>query len=1519
MTEKADNLYFAGIDIGSTTAKAVILNEKSGMVFSRYCRHQGKTVETARGIFKEALRDLGDVELDLAVTGSAGMGAAEAFGLPFVQEVVASAHFIEKFFPGVGTFIEIGGEDSKIIFFDDNGRPDIRMNGSCAGGTGAFIDQIAVLLDVDVSELNALAGKSTNIYPIASRCGVFAKTDIQALLSRHVSREDVAASVFHSVALQVITALSHGRDMERKILMGGGPLTFYPNLRKTFANLLGIEHPDDLVIPDHPELIPAMGAAMIRNGEPFRARISGLLSMTETAVVGKTNGHTKRLQPLFESKAEFEIWQKRHEQARVPRVEPADVKGKDLFLGVDSGSTTTKIVLVDEAGKLIFGHYGANNGDPLLEVKKGLSECMKRFADAGFSPRIVRSSATGYGESLIRAAFGLHDGVVETMAHYRAARYFEPDVSFILDIGGQDMKAIYIGDRAVAEIQVNEACSSGCGSFIETFARSLGYGVQEFAEIACQKNSPFDLGTRCTVFMNSKVKQALREDATISDISAGLAYSVIKNALFKALKLKDTALLGDKIVVQGGTFRNPAVLRAAELLLNKEVVRPDIPELMGAYGAALTALSNHRAIQGVSTAFVTLENLETETDFFQKEIRCGGCENRCAVLKLTFGNKNRFYTGNRCERHFSNDTDIIRKGENLLDEQTKLLFDRNMEPEREPVLTYGIPRCLNMYENFPFWAAFLTTCGFKVVLSSPSNLKLYEKGASTVMSENICFPAKLVHGHIFDLAEKKVDRIFYPMVVYEQEEYEDALNTYNCPVVTGYPDLIKSAVNPERKFGISLDNPAISFKDLKLLKKQLSLFFRRFGIDYRTVSMGVEKGAAAQKDYKEKLKALAKSLIAGAEKQGRTVVVLAGRPYHLDPLINHGIPNLLAELGVDVISETAVPLNTDSVSLEDINVLTQWSYTNRIYAAAKWVTENTDTQLVHITSFGCGPDAVSADEAREIIRSSGKIHTLIKMDEIANLGAVKIRLRSMLEVVKESKDNTRAPGPGRMKTNRLVMDNKKTLITPFFSPFYSPLIPSAFRPLGYRVEVLPLQDSASVELGLKTINNDMCYPSILVAGDIIKAFQSGRYDPENTAVILTQTGGQCRASSYVSLVRKGLAAVGLDNVSVITLSGEGSDPQPGFEIDDKGLVKRLALGVIFADPLARMYLSTVAREKTPGTARSLHGKYLSEMETGIENADYHYLLNLLGKAVADFNKVEIRREPVPRIGIVGEIFVKYNFFSNGNIIDWLSGQGVEVILPALQSFFAQRFINETYDWKAIFKRSFVDRIKFMLLEIYSGYYLGQIERVMREFRFYRKSHDLRELSEITGEVVSLANRFGEGWLLTAEMIAMLKEGVGDIVCLQPFGCIANHITGRGMEKKLKEMYPHLNLLSLDMDAGASEVNILNRLHFMVAGARGQMACEGETMPVAKVARRLAIPYAWPSELYVFNNYVSLEVEKWRAWVSGLELWEKTRNIRRRISLEPQTSLNLNEEQTDIKLKHTELFGLTEQTVKEAVE
>ena len=1480
-----ENTYMSGIDIGSTTAKVVIYDRDGKRVFSRYLRHQAKTEDTAQKIFEEALHDLGNVELDLAVTGSAGMGTAEAFGLPFVQEVVASAQFIRKNYPEVRTFIEIGGEDSKIIFFDDHLRPDIRMNGSCAGGTGAFIDQMALLLDVPVSEFNALAEKGTSIYPIASRCGVFAKTDIQALLSQDVSKEDIAASVFHAVAVQVLTALSRGRRIEQKILIGGGPLTFYPALRNAFINIMGIDDPNDLIIPEDPHLIPAMGAAFARDGQPpHLAWIRDLLALPGSGTRQKAGKTTGRLSPLFKNMSEYDSWHEKHSRDRVSRVSLEQVKDRDLFLGIDSGSTTTKLVLADEQGRFVIGHYGPNNGDPIGAVKEGLSLFREKFKGAGFRPRIIRTAATGYGEDLIRAAFGLNDGVVETMAHYRAARRFDKEVSFILDIGGQDMKAIYIRDHAVSDIQVNEACSSGCGSFIETFARSLGYDISEFARLACEKNAPFDLGTKCTVFMNSRVKQALREGASIPDISAGLAYSVIKNSLYKVLKLRDTEVLGNRIIAQGGTFRNPAVLRAFELLLKKDVIRSDIPELMGAYGAALTASANHLERPDESTGFDAIWRPDIRVDFTKKELNCRGCENRCPVVRLTFSNGNRFYTGNRCERYYSNRPEAGRRGDNLIAEQIDILFNRNTEPEKEPILTLGIPRCLNMYENFPFWSAFLVTCGFKVVLSSPSDYRLFEKGASTVMSENICFPAKLAHGHIFDLLEKGVDRIFYPTVVHEKKEYTGILNSFNCPVVTGYPDLLKSAIDPEGRQGIPLDNPAVSFRDKELLKRQLHLYMRQFGVNYRTVSKGVETGLVAQEEYKKELVNRACALVERAGNEGRIVVVLAGRPYHADPLINHGVPELLAGLGVDVISENAVPVEKNQ-SMSDINVLTQWTYANRLYAAARWVCKNRRAQLVQLTSFGCGPDAVSADEVRDISRESGKIYTLIKMDDIANLGAVRIRLRSMLEAVRENMHDFRGQKDAgqRRKTTRVFMpeDKNRTLIAPYFSPFYSPLVPAAFRPSGYHVDVLPPQDRASVEYGLKNINNDMCYPAVLVAGDIIKAFKSGRYNPKSTSVVLTQTGGQCRASSYVSLIKKGLADAGLDNVPVVALSTEDINLQPGFVIDAKGLVKRMGLGVIFTDPLAQMYLATVAREEIPGTSKALHSKYLSEMAVGIERADYHYLLRVLEKAVQDFNRVGIVDRPVPKIGVVGEIFVKYNFFSNGNIIEWLSGHGVEVVLPCLQGFFTQRFVNEDFDQKAFFKHSIVDSLKHKLMYIYVRYHLSQINRVMQGFRFYRKPFNLKDLAEITSEVVSLANQFGEGWLLTAEMIAMLNEGTGNIVCLQPFGCISNHITGRGMERKLKEMFPHLNLLSLDMDAGASEVNILNRLHFMIIAAKEEMECGTEVAASPSTALPFSFPHVWPGYLARFDSYVSPEIERWRSWVSGLGLWKKASRFVRR--------------------------------------
>ena len=1413
------NAYPAGIDIGSTTVKLVICDPPGNVVFSRYRRHHALTVDTVRSLLAEARQTLGDCLVDPAFTGSAGMGVAEHYGFPFIQEVVASAKLIRRRWPDVRTLIEIGGEDSKIAFFDDQFQPDIRMNGNCAGGTGAFIEQMAILLDVPLDAFDGLAGNSRTLYPIASRCGVFAKTDIQALLSNRVSREDIAASVFHAMALQVISTLARGSDVRKRVLFAGGPLTFFPRLREAFVRLLHLDPEKDLAACGHPERIAAEGAACHHGDAGCRLSLGKWLKILESDAPHGLKEAQNRLAPLFRGREEFNAWEDRHRQHRVGKIDIGLLDRTHCILGIDSGSTTTKILLMDDEKRVAFTWYALNGGDALGAVRKGIDALRETCRKRGVTPRIVRTAVTGYGEDLIRAAFAVDDGVVETMAHYRAARFFAPDVSFVLDIGGQDMKAITVRDGCVSDIQINEACSSGCGSFIETFAGSLNLGMIEFSRIACEAEEPFDLGTRCTVFMNSRVRQALREGATVGEISAGLAYSVIRNSLYKVLKLKDPAALGGRIVVQGGTFRNPAVLRAFELLVGREVIRPDISEMMGAYGAALTALQNHRAEPASLTTFVGLDGTEAARDATKKKYACTGCENHCAVTRINFRGGRDYFTGNRCERRFGNGARSRRTGENLFTSRIKLLFDRPLHPDRQPILTFGVPRVLNMYENFPFWCSLLTHCGFRVVLSSPSGMGLFEKGIGTVMSDNICFPGKLAHGHILDLIEKGVDRIFYPMVIFERMEGTNGQNSFNCPVVTGYPDVVRSAIDPAGRYGVPIDSPAVSFKDTALLKKQVYLYLKSFGIGKKRVDIAVEKGIEAQRAVLRELQERAVELMEKAREENRFAVVVSGRPYHADPLINHGLPELLAGFGVDVIPEIAVPLAAD-LSLKQSLTLTQWAYTNRILSVAKAVAHTPHLEMLQITSFGCGLDAICADEVREILQNEGKMYSLIKMDEITNLGAVRIRLRSMLDAIRERAGAGKPKHrPDRSNDSSPDKPGERTILIPWFSPLYSPAIPPVFASFGCRVELLTPQDRSSVDVGLRYVNNDMCYPAVIVIGDIIKALRTGKYDPRKTTVLLSQTFGQCRASNYLPLAQKALAAAGFGEVPVVSLSAEEPPPPSIFPIDRRTLVRRLALGLIFSDALARIVLATTPYELRAGSTMALQQGYISEIGRLAGEGDFGALLDLLRKAVRDFNALPVGGGPVPIVGVLGEIFVKYNAFSNNNIVEWLVSQGIEVVVPPLLSFFEQRFVNEEFDQRAYLKRSFRDLLVNRLLERYVRFYLTRVERVMKDFRYYRRHYDLKKLAEETTRTTSLANQAGEGWLLPAEMIAMVKQGIGNIICLQPFGCLANHVIGKGVEKKLKSLYDRLNLLFLDMDPGMSEVNILNRLHFIVTSAR----------------------------------------------------------------------------------------------------
>ncbi|MEW6401544.1 MAG: acyl-CoA dehydratase activase [Chloroflexota bacterium] len=1409
-----------GIDIGSTTAKLVILNQEKELLFSVYRRHNAETVKTLQSALAEAREKLGDIQTEVLITGSAGLGVSERFDLPFIQEVIASAEVVKQLYPSVKTLIDIGGEDAKMIFFKDEGMPDIRMNGSCAGGTGAFIDEMASLLNVAVSDLDALAGRHTMIYPIASRCGVFAKTDLQNLLSRDIPREDISASVFHAVVLQILATLARGYTPRPLVLFCGGPLTFLPALKRAFMEVLHLQ-PGDVLDVENAQLLPAIGAALAS-----LAGSAARLSLTLSALTTRLDTSLKpaasvrnRLSALFSDQADYQEWESRRTRHKIERVALSQLNGDELFLGVDSGSTTTKIVLIDEQGRVAFEYYVNNRGDAIHAVQHGLEEIQRLFAEHEKMPRITRSMVTGYGEDLIRAAFGLDEGMVETLAHFHAAQAFDKDVSFIMDIGGQDMKAIFVRDGCIRDIKINEACSSGCGSFIESFARSMGYTAADFAKKATAGESPCDLGTRCTVFMNSKVKQSLREGASINDISAGLAYSVIKNALHKVLKVTNMDDLGEHIVVQGGTFRNPAVQRALEQLLGREVTCPDMAELMGAYGAALIA-RDHAGSNSHPERFSILDNLQVVGNYAKKTIYCHGCENKCAVTKMTFSNGNSFYSGNRCERIYSNGGKAERRGVNLPALKYDLLFGRKTIPDSTPRLVIGIPRVLNQFENFPFWNTLLVESGIKVQLSAPSSHAIFQKGTAHIMSENLCFPAKLVSGHIMNLIEMGVDRIFFPMVFYEESSFSDAANSFNCPVVSGYADVVRNVINPQGKYEVALDMPPVSFKDRKLLKRTCLDYLASLGVPHRVAARAFDKAQESQRQFKGQIRSVAAEILANAREEGRPVILLLGRPYHVDPLINHKIPDILTEFGLDVITEDSIPLD-DGQTLENRHVMTQWEYLNRYFHAARWAGQQENVEVVQLNSFGCGPDPFILEEVSAILGEYGKSPTVIRIDEIESAGSTKLRLRSMFE-------SMRQPGPMRRihkarKKTRIYQreDRTRILIVPDFSPFCSPPIVRPLMDAGYDIVWLPPADRSSVDVGLKYVNNEICYPGILTVGDLIKALQSGNYDLARTAIGFSQTGGQCRATSYVGMIKKALIAAGFENVPVVTLSTNlrTLNEQPGFEFNTRTYMYKAILSMAFTDALSDMYYSTFIREKNKGEAKRVADRYLSAFMNGAIPAEKDALLEALGRAVADFNEIAVDNVHYPKVGIVGEIFVKYNAFSNNDAAQWLVDQGIEVVMPTFLEFFAGGVIHVEQKVKTRLARRDMLWLLALLGKKLLRNYLNEVDDVMKSYRRFHHHTDIEDIAKNAQEILSLNHQYGEGWLIAGEIASFVKNGIFNVLCLQPFGCIANHVVAKGAEKKMKEMYPDLNLLFLDADAGISEVNFFNRMHFFISHAR----------------------------------------------------------------------------------------------------
>jgi predicted CoA-substrate-specific enzyme activase len=1419
---KVCKTYRTGIDVGSTTAKIAVITEDHDLIFSKYQRHNARILKTVKSFFHTIMEQEGNCLLDIRLTGSAGLGLSKKLKIPFTQEVICTNEVIRKAHPYTSTVIDIGGEDSKMIFLNKGKPPDIKMNGSCAGGTGAFIDQIASLLNLTPGQLDTLARHHTCIYPIASRCGVFAKTDVQNLLSRNVPPADIAASVFHAVAVQCINTLARGFDIKPKIILCGGVFAFLPELVKSFLNVLNISE-SDRVIPKRPELLPAIGAATYGRHESDR---ESLLSIRE--IINKLDKskqfqtfHENRIQPLFENNDEFRTWKKKKPSINIKRKALKEYKGKKCFLGIDSGSTTTKIVVIGNNKEILFNWYQNNSGTPIKTLIKGLLIFKHQIEKDNPCLDISRTAVAGYGEDLIRTAFGIDKGIVETIAHYEAAKYIEPKVSFVLDIGGQDMKALFINNGIINRIELNEACSSGCGSFIETFADSLDFSAEKFGEMACEAEMPCDLGTRCTVFMNSKVKQALRENASIEEISAGLSYSVIKNCLFKVLKLNNMSLMGDNIVLQGGTFKNPSIVRALEILSGKNVKYSDIPELMGAFGAALVAHKDYQDNTETGTTFTGLLNLEQVENYKTKQINCQGCENNCSVTTFTFPNNKKFYSGNKCTRFYSINETKTRKGFNFPEFKNKLLFDKRMEPNKNPLFTIGIARCLNMFENFPFWHTLFTQCNINIRLSSPSTIKLYEKGMGTIMSDSICFPAKLAHGHIYNLAEQNVDRIFYPIVVYENNEFKNSVNSFNCPIVSSYADVINSAVNPEKRFNIPFDKPVVTFHDRDLLKKICKKYLQKFGVDKKTINKAFENAVIAQKQYKKDIRTKAKDLICHAEKNNNILITLAGRPYHIDPLINHKTPEILSDFGIDTITEDAVGAD-DSDAFKDIRVITQWSYPNRLYNAADFnAKQHNNFQLIQINSFGCGPDAIVTDEVKEILKTGGKNHTLIKVDEISSIGSVKLRLRSMVESLKNQKGNIKIESTFRPPIPRFgIKDKNRKILAPFFAEDYSPYLPAIFKNAGYHFEILPKPDRESVELGLRYSNHDICYPATIVIGDIIKALKSNKYENDKIAIGITQTGGQCRATSYLSLIRKAMIDAGFGDVPIVSVTAaQGLIDQPGFEIDWLRMTKILFITTMFADCIAKMYYATVVREVKKGESKRIKNFYINELSPHIETSNYGKLFQLLNNVINDFNNVEINNSVLPKIGIVGEIYAKYNYFGNQHLADWLIEHNVEPVLPPIVDFFTQDLINYKKNIESDIRNKKISDMLGYPIELFINKYHKKIETMFSKFRFYTPFYDIYYIAEKAGQLLSMTNQFGEGWLVAGEISCFADQGINYVVSLQPFGCIANHIISKGIETKIKSIYPDMNLLFLDFDAGTSEVNIHNRLHFMVENVK----------------------------------------------------------------------------------------------------
>lgn len=1409
-----------GIDVGSTTVKLVML-DGSQIKYKKYRRHQSDVFNVAIKMLRELIEQVGDIDVKVAITGSGGLGMAQVMNAKFEQEVIACTKAIEEIIPQTDVAIELGGEDAKLTFLKNS--VEQRMNGTCAGGTGAFIDQMAVLLDTDAEGLNEAAKNYKTIYPIAARCGVFAKTDIQPLINEGAKKEDLAASIFQAVVNQTISGLACGRTIEGKVAFLGGPLSFSSELRKRFVETLKIK-PEDVIFPENAKYFVALGAAYLAKKEERTFSLSHIVDTLSNIDRSKYSANVKTLEPLFKNGREYEGFKKRHDKSKAARANIEKAKGP-VYLGIDAGSTTTKAVLMDDERRILYSFYAGNEGKPLEVIRKILIEIYDKLPETAY---IARSTVTGYGEAIAKEGFKIDDGLIETVAHYTAAENFLPGVEFILDIGGQDMKCMRIRNGAIYNIMLNEACSSGCGSFLEIYAKSVGLDAKQFAEKAVRGDAPVDLGTRCTVFMNSKVKQAQKEGIGVENISAGLAYSVIKNALYKVIKLRDPNEAGEKIVVQGGTFLSDAVLKAIENILDKEVVRPDIAALMGAFGAAIYSQKRAKEVAGDPVSGIIKRDELNEFTVSSYAKRCNLCPNNCMLTISEFNSGKKFVMGNRCERGAGKEA-IIESEYNLYKYKQTRLFSCKSLGKGAKKGDIGIPRVLNMYENYPFWHALFTELGYNVVVSPPSKKSIYDLGIDTISSDTACYPAKLVHGHIKWLGEHGIKRIFMPCINHEFKEDAGANNHFNCPIVATYAEVIGNNMKDyfEHK-GIEFHSPFLPYiDDKKLLRELKSGFLGVDGASAKEIKAAIQKGRVAMAKYKYDVMAQGKKVIDYARKNGKKIVLLAGRPYHIDPEINHGIDGIINSVGMVVISEDSIP-KMHSVA-RPLRVLDQWTYHSRMYRAAEFAGKYKDIELVQLNSFGCGLDAVTTDQIEEICEKHNKLYTVLKIDEGENLGAAKIRIRSLLAAMEE-REKTKVPVIEKIKGyERRIFDKdmKKNynLIIPQMSPIHFRFIEPLFKREGFRPILLPDVDKEAIDVGLKYINNDACYPTIVSLGQIISYIQSADLDLDKTAIIFSQTGGGCRASNYIALLRKALEDIGLAHIPVVSFNTVGLEKNPGFKLSLR-MLKSVGLGLIYGDVLMRLINATRPYEKIRGSADALLEKWIKRAETTIFQGGYKDMMKDIREAIKDFDNLDRINIKKPRVGVVGEILVKYHPNANNQIVQTIEAEGGEAVVTELMDFMLYCAHNDIFNYETLAgKRSKAYVAKFVIW--FLERLRKDVKKAFSESKHFEPPKSIYDTASKAKEIVSLGNQCGEGWLLTGEMVDMLDEGIENIVCLQPFACLPNHVTGKGVMKILRKRNPKANIVAIDYDPGASEVNQLNRIKLMMGIAHKNLNTEGK--------------------------------------------------------------------------------------------